>query len=143
MNCLDPGFYLSSLEEMRIYRCWLEFYNVDENTNRRAVERVRECEDEPTGVPPSASGDGEDANGAGGGGGGDPTNAKGPGKGGKGGKGGGKNKGKPKDENKPKKERTEDQLARAVPQLNHDFRPFQLKHFSKICSLRLPGQIVA
>jgi len=104
------------------------------------VERVRECEDEPTGVPPSASGDGEDANGTGGGGGGDPTNAKGPGKGGK---GGGKNKGKPKDENKPKKERTEDQLARAVPQLNHDFRPFQLKHFSKICSLRLPGQIVA
>ena len=90
---------------MRIFRCWLEFYNVDENTNCKAVERVRECEDEPTGVPTTAP----------------------PGEGGNPGEGGGTPKPKPRPKPKPsstqKKEKTEDQLARAVPQLNHDFPP--------------------
>jgi len=112
-----------SFEEMRIYRCWLEFYDVDENTNRRAVERVRECEDEPTGVPPSGanpspSGEGGNNSGLGGG----PTKGKGKGK--------TKNKGKDKNgkDTLPKKEKTEDQLARAAPRLNRDFRTIEIIH---------------
>ena len=108
---------------MRIYRCWLEYYDTDENTHRRAVERVRECEDEPTGVPTGGATD--PSNGEGGRNGGDGGGTPGP-----------KPKPKPKPNATQKKEKTEDQLARGVPQLNHDFPPIL---YLRIASFRLPS----
>lgn len=79
---------------MRIYKCWQEFYNIDENINRRGISRVREMEDEhdPNAPAPKPT----------------PSDPKGSGKGGN----GGKPDPKPKKAPKPK---TDDQLARAVP----------------------------
>ena len=80
---------------MRIYKCWQEFYNIDENINRRGISRVREMEDEhdPNAPAPKPN----------------PSDPKGSGKGGNGGK---PDHPKPKKAPKPK---TDDQLARAVP----------------------------
>ena len=93
-------------KEMYLYKCWMEYYQVDEQEHQQKISRTREGEPEHT--PAS-----------------DPV---GPGKGATSGnpgesgdgKGKGKSKGKGKDKGKPApkkvaKEKTQDQLARNVP----------------------------
>ena len=94
---------------MYLYKCWQEFFSVDEQQHRTSVTRTREGEDEHTETPETV------ASGGAGLGKGD-TGKKGKGKG----KGKTKSKGKPTPSGapKPKKEKTQDQLARNVPRLS-------------------------
>lgn len=94
-------------QEQRLYKVWVEYFNLDEHVHSRGVQRVRDTEDEPTGAPMP----------------GDASVQKG-GKGGKGkGKDNGQNKGgkgngqNPGPKSAAKKEKTPDQLARNVPRL--------------------------
>ncbi len=82
---------------MRLYKVWMEDYEVQEHVSATTVSHIREGEGTYDGTQVSGHANGTD-----------PASA------GKGGKGkGGKPKPKPPAD-KPKKEKTEDQLARAV-----------------------------
>ena len=113
---------------MYLYKCWQEFFSVDEQQHRTSVTRTREGEDEHTETPETV------ASGGAGLGKGD-TGKKGKGKG----KGKTKSKGKPTPSGapKPKKEKTQDQLARNVPRLSCFF--FYVASICDILSLQCQG----
>ena len=85
---------------MRLFRCWVEDYEVNESRHSQSVSHIREGEGSYDGTPGSVTETGGAGN----------DQAKGQTK------GRGKTKTKTKGETKkPVKEKTEDQLARAAP----------------------------
>lgn len=98
-----PPITTIHIKEMRLFRCWVEDYEVNESRHSQSVSHIREGEGSYDGTPGSVA----------------ESGVAGKGKGGKEGKGKGKTKGKEKGktkgETKPVKEKTEDQLARAAP----------------------------
>ena len=89
-------------KETRLYKTWLEDYEVNEEVHSRSVSHIRDGEG-------SYEYQGSAAGGGSGNGSQDPSSS-----GGKGGKGGKPNKPKPNKVPQPKKAKTEDQLARAA-----------------------------
>lgn len=88
-------------KEQRLYRAWLEDYEVNEHTHRQSATHTREAEGSYNYEPGSRQPVGEQESGKGGG------------------KTAGKNKRVPKgkaegSDSKPKKEKTEEQLARTA-----------------------------
>lgn len=92
-------------KELRLYRCWVEEFEVQENIHTRSTTHTRETSLDYDGTSHGGNaGPGETGPGKGGGKKGKGKNGKGPKK---------TDEEKPE---KPKKEKTEDQLARAVTQ---------------------------
>ena len=85
--------YLGSAEDMKLYRCWVEDYEVNESRHSRSVSHIREAEGS-YGYESTPRLDQQQGNGNGRGG-----NGANP---------------KPKPKPKAKKEKSEDQLCRAV-----------------------------
>ena len=85
--------YLGSTEDMKLYRCWVEDYEVNESRHSRSVSHIREAEGS-YGYKSTPRLDQQQGNGNGRGGNGAIP--------------------KPKPKPKAKKEKSEDQLSRAV-----------------------------